>query len=244
LQDFATLECHVYDTTTGNLYIHHDIPLPSLPLCLAHGQTLGNSRGNFCAVGTFDPAIEIWNLDVVNALEPSCILGGEDRTTSGKGAPLKPDSHTGAVMGLSWNQVHKHVLASGSADNTVKLWDVSIAGSGSDKSANAGTFKHHKDKVQSVVWHPVEATILATGSYDRTVALLDARDLHRKSIKTVSIPSDCEALAWDPFRPENLTAACENGLVITWDVRKFATKTPLWSFDASEFGVNDISYNR
>jgi periodic tryptophan protein 1 len=205
---------------------------------LAHGQTLGNnSHGNFCAVGTFDPAIEIWNLDVVNALEPSCILGGKQE---------KSDSHTGAVMTLSWNQVHKHVLASGSADNTVKLWDVSIAGTSdnNNKSANAGTFKHHKDKVQSVVWHPVEATILATGSYDRTVALLDARDSNKKSIKSVVIPADCEALAWDPFRPENLTVACENGTVITWDVRKFATKTPLWSLDVSEFGVNDISYNR
>lgn len=263
---------HVYDTRQGTLYTHHDIPLPSFPLCLAHGQVAGEggSSGNFCAVGTFDPGIEIWNLDVINALEPTCVLGGEDttladdvmkenllRASSGQklerpprrgpeeGSPLRPGSHTGAVMGLSWNQVHRHVIASGSADNTVKIWDVSLAGSGDSSKANAGTFKHHEDKVQSVQWHPVEATILATGSYDRTVGLLDARDGAGSSIKKVKIPSDCEALAWDPFHPELLTVACEDGTIKCWDVRKFTDKSPMWSFVANEFGgISDISYNR
>ncbi|CAB9517229.1 periodic tryptophan protein [Seminavis robusta] len=242
--DFASLEVHVYDTKNGNLYVHHDIPLPSFPLCLAHGQNVGGaspSSQNFCAVGTFDPGIEIWNLDVINALEPTCVLGGQQNPTASKSGQtkLKKESHTGAVMGLSWNQVHRHVIASGSADHTVKIWDVT-----SDKNANAGTFTHHHDKVQSVQWHPKEATILATGAYDRTVALLDARDSAKQSIKSVSIPADCESLNWDPFRPECLTAACEDGTVLTWDVRKFADKKPLWSFVASEFGISDISYNR
>jgi periodic tryptophan protein 1 len=75
------LEVHVYEQQTGNLFVHHDIPLPSFPLCLAHGDISPNgSAGNFCAVGTFGPGIEVWNLDVLNALEPSCILGGEDTT--------------------------------------------------------------------------------------------------------------------------------------------------------------------
>jgi len=273
-EDFASLEVHVYDTKTGGLYVHHDIPLPAFPLCLAHGQIMSNddgiAGGNFCAVGTFEPGIEIWNLDVINALEPSCVLGGEDTTYvdevmkenlmrsstgqklrkpsrgHGAGPQLRPGSHTGAVMALSWNQVHRHVIASGSADNTVKIWDVSQASSGGDPSkAIAGTFTHHKDKVQSVVWHPAEATILATGSYDHTVALLDARDSAGQNIKKVKIPSDCEALAWDPFNPQYLTAACEDGTVTTWDVRNFSDKSPLWSFAVNEYGgLTDLSYNR
>jgi hypothetical protein len=78
-QDFASLEVHVYDTEIGNLYVHHDIPLPSYPLCVAQGRVAGEGlTGNYCAVGTFDPAVEIWNLDVINALEPTCILGGSN----------------------------------------------------------------------------------------------------------------------------------------------------------------------
>jgi len=144
-EDFASLEVHVYEPKTGNLFVHHDIPLPSLPLCLAHGDVNPDGgAGNYVAVGTFNPGIEIWNLDVLSALEPVCILGGEDmsaadelmrinmaRAASGKklkkkngsmgGGGLRPGSHKEAVMALSWNAVHRQVLASGSADMTVKV---------------------------------------------------------------------------------------------------------------------------
>lgn len=251
----------MYEQQTGNLFVHHDIPLPAFPLCLAHGDVSpSGSAGNFCAVGTFSPGIEIWNLDVLNALDPSCVLGGEDTSiadeimrhnilNAGKGAKTKPKfnskpslrsgSHTDAVMSLSWNKIHRQVIASGSADCTVKLWDVTQANS---EHCNAATLTHHKDKVQSVLWHPKEGTLLATGSYDRTVAIIDARS--PENVKRAKIPADCEALAWDPFQPQYLTAASEDGTLTCWDVRKFSEKTPLWSIVASEYGgVSDLSYN-
>ena len=168
---------------------------------------------------------------------------GKKPTSRVKSTGLRPGSHTDAVMALSWNPVHQQVIASGSADKTVKLWDVTKAGSGDQDGCNAATFSHHKDKVQSVAWHPVEGTLLATGSYDRTVALLDARGTG-KDVKTVKLPADCEALAWDIHNPEFLTVASEDGTVACYDVRQFDASKPLWSFVANQFGVSDISYNR
>ena len=156
-----------------------------------------------------------------------------------RGSGLKHGSHTDAIMSLSWNKVHRQVIASGSADCTVKLWDVTQANT---EQEIATTMTHHKDKVQSVLWHPQEGTLLATGSYDRTVALVDARN--SENVKRVKIPADCEALAWDPFNPQYLTAASEDGTVQCWDVRNFSDKKPVWSMVANEFGgVSDISYN-
>lgn len=285
-EDFASLQIHVYEQNTGNLFVHHDIPLPSFPLCMAHGDINNHGQaGNYVAVGTFSPGIEIWNLDVLDALEPICILGGEDtsmadelmkinmtraamgkklkkKTKKKKGRSnqdtndggLKSGSHTDAIMALSWNSVHRQVIASGSADQTVKLWDITRAGNfngnpkeRNDTAAPAATFSHHRDKVNAVVWHPSEGTLLATGSFDRTVALLDVRagdeNTTGNNIKTTKIPADCEALAWDPFQEQFLTAASEDGTITCWDVRKF--DEPYWSFVAHEFGgVSDLSYNR
>jgi periodic tryptophan protein 1 len=211
-------------------------------------------------VGTFHPGIEIWNLDVLNALEPSCVLGGEDTSRAdelmrrnirhathpasaqrlprnGGAGGWRPGSHSDAVMSLSWNPRHKQVLASGSADHTVKLWDVTQAG-----DTDASTLTHHKGKVAAVAWNPNEGTLLATGSFDRSVCILDARSPH--NIKKVKITADCETMAWDPIHTQYLTVASEDGTVACWDVRKFQTATPLWSMVANEFGgITDLSYN-
>ena len=140
--------------------------------------------GNYMAVGSFNPAIEIWNLDVLDPLEPSAILGGLKDGESGdiggkkktksskkgkKSTPkMKPGSHTDAVMSLSWNKHYRQALASGSADYTVKIWDVTT-----HKCSH--TFSHHSDKVQSVLWHPSEGWLLSTGSFDKSICLLDCR---------------------------------------------------------------------
>jgi periodic tryptophan protein 1 len=70
-------------TSEDSLYTHHDIMLPDFPLSMAwmdcppylneNGTQTG--LGSYLAVGTFSPAIEIWNLDVSDPIEPSAILG-------------------------------------------------------------------------------------------------------------------------------------------------------------------------
>ena len=55
--------------------------------------------GNVIAIGTFEPEIELWDLDVLEPLQPLITLGGKDE----KGKFLK-DSHHQAVLSLSWNK--------------------------------------------------------------------------------------------------------------------------------------------
>ncbi|KAK1829110.1 hypothetical protein QBC39DRAFT_288212 [Podospora conica] len=39
-------------------------------------------------------------------------------------APGQPGSSTGAVLSVAWSPIHDHVLASGSADGAVRIWDI------------------------------------------------------------------------------------------------------------------------
>ena len=175
--ELSSLEVHVYAEDTGGLYVHHDITLSAFPLCLewiGAGSGLAQGGQNFVAVGSFDPAIEVWNLDVLDAFEPSAVLGGVAGTpgTGASSNELVPGSHTDAVLGISWNARHPGTLASCSADGSAKLWDLSRAGA----SACVATFGElHSAKVQSVAWNPGEGDILATAAFDKTIAVIDAR---------------------------------------------------------------------
>eukprot|EP01041_Mallomonas_annulata_P006606 gene6606-13372_t len=244
--EFSHLEVHLY-SDDGNLYTHHDITLKDFPLCLAWMDCppflrdgLQTEVGSYVAVGSFDPAIEIWNLDVLDPLEPSAVLGGQDKSTatagkkkkSKKTAKLLADSHTEAVMGLSWNTVYRQALASSSADHSVKVWDVT--------TQNCSlTLTHHMDKVQSVSWHPFEAWLLASGSFDKTVAMVDCRSSSVSSRFTMT--ADTEALRWDPLLPFHLYCALEDGQVTCMDVRH--TKSPLFSFQAHNKTVSSLSFS-
>lgn len=74
-KDFSTLEVYVYEYKTSSLYVHHDITLSSYPLCLEWIKDFGGHKCNLVAVGSFLPQIEIWNLDVLEAVQPDLILG-------------------------------------------------------------------------------------------------------------------------------------------------------------------------
>jgi periodic tryptophan protein 1 len=247
--DYSYLEVQVLDED-ANLYVHHDITLPSFPLCLAwldcpphtpNSEEQMHMIGNYIAVGTFEPAIEIWNVDVLDPLEPSCVLGGLDTTQKktkkgkkkgSKKPTLKADSHLDAVMALCWNKEHRQLLASGSADCSVKLWDVTT-------QQCSFTFTHHRDKVSAVRWHPQEGSVLATGAFDKSVAVLDART--PDAVSRFELGADLEHLEWDPFRPFNLTAATEDGVVTCKDVR--AMDQSIFRFQAHDATVSSISYS-
>ncbi|KAI0648970.1 transducin family protein/WD-40 repeat family protein [Trametes meyenii] len=249
--EISQLEIYVYDESEENLYVHHDLMLPSFPLCLewldfppvsspsARPPTEGGAVaqfGNFIAVGTLDPEIEIWSLNTVEAMYPDMVLGRPDKTAAHVPTPLgtgkkkrkktkaRPASsahHVDAVLSLSWNRTHRNLLASASADRTVKLWDLSrdptINGEGGEGQGALRSFDVHKDKVQAVQWNQADPTVLLTGSYDRTVRTFDSR-APDAGVGAV-VGADVEALRWDPWEPHGFYVSLENGLVLNFDAR-------------------------
>ncbi|KFY15881.1 hypothetical protein V492_01706 [Pseudogymnoascus sp. VKM F-4246] len=258
--EVAHLEVYVYEDSADNLYVHHDIMLPAIPLCLEWldlpvGKTSAarDARANFVAVGTFEPDIEIWDLDTVDCMYPNAILGqgGLDAT----GAPPadgekkkkkrkksnKPnaDYHVDAVLSLAANRHHRNLLASSSADKTVKLWDLYT-------TSCAKSYAHHTDKVCTLAWHPKESTILLSGSYDRTVVAADMR-APDAAVPRWGVESDVETVRWDPHDGNYFYISTEGGVIHYHDVRAAPTdpsKTkPVWTLHAHDESISAFDIN-
>lgn len=254
--EVAHLEVYVYEDGADNLYVHHDLMLPAIPLCVewldipvGKSAVEKDSRANFVAVGTFDPDIEIWDLDTVDCMYPNAILGqggegadSEDKKKKKKRKKSKKaneDYHVDAILSLAANRQHRNLLASSSADKTIKLWDLNTM-------KCAKSYTHHTDKVCSLAWHPKESTILLSGSYDRTVVAADMRAPDAKAPRW-GVESDVETVRWDPHDPNYFYVSTEKGIIHFHDIRNApsdpAASKPVWVLQAHDESVSAFDIN-
>lgn len=289
-EEASTLEVYLYEEEGGKLYVHHDFNLPSFPLSLCwmdcdprssnmtqssaptSSQSFTDSasagKGSFLAVGTFQCGIELWNLDVLDVLEPVGTLGGrnepdpevvrraveeENKLKKKKGSKkaalsaslqaklmgeLKEGSHADAVMSLAWHPASRTRLASGSADHTVKLWDVVT------QKCVTTLDSIHSNKVQALNWNYVESNVLLTGSYDQTVCVVDVRanTKAKEGVMSFKLGADIEQAKWSPHQPFLFACSLENGHVVFFDARQ-ASKAPMFTLAAHAAPCTNLSFN-
>jgi cell division cycle protein 20 (cofactor of APC complex) len=146
--------------------------------------------GNFLAVGGSDSVVQLWDVN--------------------KGKKLRSmDGHQARVSSMSWN---KHILSSGSRDNTIINHDVRI------RQHKTATLKGHKGEVCGMKWSPDGAT-LASGGNDNMLCLWDHRmsatagsgdpsshSIYAPRLELNEHQAAVKALAWAPFK-RNLLAS-------------------------------------
>ncbi|KAK2149317.1 hypothetical protein LSH36_455g03018 [Paralvinella palmiformis] len=230
--DIFGLEAYVYNEASSSLYCHHDTIMASFPLAMEWvGYDPGeDGPGNLLAVGTVEPRIELWDLDVINTLEPAFVLGGGAKKGSVKKSRMSYSGHTDAVLALSWNTLQQNALASGSADFTVGLWDL-------EEGEMITSIDHHDEKVQALQWHPFEKELLLSGSIDKTSCLFDCR--HSKaSHKAWNLPGEVEKVTWNSQQPFYFMASTDNGFVYCFDVR---SQSPVFTVKAHKEAVTGLA---
>ncbi|KAL5703899.1 hypothetical protein ACHQM5_022392 [Ranunculus cassubicifolius] len=230
-----------------NFFPHHDIILPAFPLCTEwlDFNLKGGDKGNFIAVGSMEPAIEIWDLDLINEVQPCLVLGGvverkKKKETKKVSIKYKKDSHKDSVLSIAWNKVVRKYLASASADTTVKIWDLATG-----KCVH--TREHHTGKVQAVAWNRHVPDVLLSGSFDHSVVMTDMRYPSHTGIRT-AVTADVESLAWDPQNQHSFVVSLEDGTVQGFDVRLAAINPdvgckPCFTLHAHDKAVTSVSFN-
>nr|CAB3459795.1 unnamed protein product [Digitaria exilis] len=188
--DLIIASLHVHEKTSGNYlkvfileelmdgdqcmgWSSHKIQFVHPPLCLAWSGCRLNKddqEGNFMAVGTMSTEIEIWDLDLVDALTPRTVLGGN----------VKQEK----VQVVSWSQHSPEIILSGSFDKSVALVGLKNGmvqafdkrkSSSNDQSSSLALFTLHAHEkiVTSISFGPSAPNFLATSSTDKTVKLWD-----------------------------------------------------------------------
>ncbi|XP_061709081.1 periodic tryptophan protein 1 homolog [Cydia pomonella] len=224
--DASVLEVYIFNKEEDSFYVHHDIVLPWFPLCiewLSHDPS-DTKPGNLCALGGMDSVIQVWDLDIENCLEPAFKLGRKPN----KRKKTQRVGHKNAVLDMSWNRNFTHVLASGSADNTVLLWDL-------DQGTPHTKLDYFQDKVQSLSFHLREPQTLLSGSCDGAARVSDCRDA--AAHRAWRLGPEIERVAWDPHNPYCFAMSNNEGRVAYVDVRH---EQPVWDIAAHDKEVTGL----
>ncbi|HEX9990004.1 MAG TPA: WD40 repeat domain-containing protein [Chloroflexia bacterium] len=132
---------------------------------------------------------------------------GNEHTTENDVTTLT--GHSGDLHSVAWSPDGKQ-LASGSDDNTVKIWDLA-------SRQSTATLTGHKSQVVSVAWSP-DSKKIASGSWDRTARVWDVAT--GQSIATFEHPDFVTSVAWSPDSKYLATGDHSTlGVVRIWEVK-------------------------
>ena len=98
--------------------------------------------------------------------------------------------HKKKVHSLSWNCVGEK-LASGSVDQSVRVWTIDATGRGTDTE-----LKGHQDSVDQLRWDPKNPEVLGTASGDKTVRIWDTRT--NKCANAIETRGENINIRWSP----------------------------------------------
>lgn len=237
----------------NSLYVHHDLMLPAFPLCVEwlNYKPGSNSEdpANFVAIGTFDPQIEIWNLDMIEKAFPDVILG-EPMENSMSSIQAKKNKkkknvhvtthHTDAVLSLAHNKQFRSVLASTSADHTVKLWDLN-----NGTAVRSMNNIHQNKNVSSSEWYSNSGSIILTGGYDSRLALTDVRIQDEKEMSKYWSVSNGEEIETVTFANDNIImCGTDSGNIYSFDIRNDVGSAPIWTLKAHDAGITTLNVNK
>lgn len=191
------------------------------------------------AAGLENGEVGLW--DVGMMLNPS---------TTSQSQVLRNTMHKGSVRGLSFNQPQPNLIATGSVNAEIYVWDLKAPG----KPYTPGARSQHLDEISSLAWNGQVPYVLATASTNGCTTVWDLR--HKREIAvlrnmTAGGPMGAAAgsarsissLAWHPLSPTRIVTATEDDMnpgIVLWDLRN--SRAPETVLQGHEQGVLGLSW--
>eukprot|EP00996_Jenningsia_fusiforme_P000288 NODE_1238_length_1623_cov_25.611817_g1103_i0.p1 GENE.NODE_1238_length_1623_cov_25.611817_g1103_i0~~NODE_1238_length_1623_cov_25.611817_g1103_i0.p1 ORF type:complete len:428 (-),score=73.14 NODE_1238_length_1623_cov_25.611817_g1103_i0:188-1471(-) len=235
-----TLYVGVYDDARDNVFLRQDLPLSHPPLDVCWLNNLNGTNASFAAVSTMLPYVEIFNLWKPKDVRPASILGGP-KNPENLYVPLGedeliPGSHKDTVIKIDWNRNQPNILATSSADTTIKLWDLNT-------SNCAHTIAEYSVPVVGLQWHRSDRFLLVScglGESRARVMRVDQKD----SGLAFSTAGPLECVAWHPHQEHIFAVGMSAGGCQLFDVRGGSGGQALVTFNPhSGYECSAICFN-
>lgn len=135
------------------------------------------------------------------------------------------EAHNSEINCLAFNPFSEFILATGSADKTVALWDLR------NLKLKLHSFESHTDEVLQLSWSPHQETILASASADRRMNVWDLSKIGEEQTPEDAEDGPPELLfihgghtnkvsdfSWNPNEPMVLCSVAEDNIMQIWQM--------------------------
>ena len=144
---------------------------------------------------------------------------------------IKPEmeliGHGKEGFGLSWNPHQLGHLATGTEDETVRLWDITKFSSTNKTLQPTRTYTYHTSLVNDVQHHPLHASLIGSVSDDLTLQILDVRSPSTTTPATQAVDGHDDAINALSFNPASeyvLATGSADKSIGLWDLRNLKSK--------------------
>lgn len=137
-------------------------------------------------------------------------------------AQIELVGHDSEGYGLDWNRHVEGQLATGSSDNTVRIWDNKDFQRSNKTLSSSRTFTHHSAVVNDVQWHPHHGkNLFGSVSDDKTFALVDMRSDQsaRPAIRIQGHSDAINSLSFNPAKDVIFATGSADKTVGIFDLR-------------------------
>ncbi|XP_066577990.1 coronin-1A [Amia ocellicauda] len=127
--------------------------------------------------------------------------------------------HTGPVLDIEWCPHNDNIIASGSEDCSVMIWEIPDGGLTRPMTESVVTLEGHSKRVGILSWHPTAHNVLLSAGCDNVIIIWDV-SRGEPVIRLDSIHSDMiYSAAWNS-NGSRLVTACKDKSVRIIDPRK------------------------
>lgn len=135
------------------------------------------------------------------------------------------EAHSAEINCVAFNPKNEHLLATGSSDTTVALWDLR------NLHHRLHSFESHQDEILQLAWSPTNETILASSSGDRRLSIWDASRIGQEQSPDDAEDGPPELLfvhgghtnkisdfSWNPSAPWQICSVAEDNVCQVWQM--------------------------